>query len=164
MPDAAARNRRLVERLYDAFDRCDGEAMAACYAPDATFRDPVFGELSGEQVGDMWRMLTAHARSLKIELGEHDATETAGTARWQARYEYAPTGRPVINDVHARFEFRDGRITRHVDGFSFFAWSRQALGPPGLVLGWSPVGRGIIRRRARAQVARFGAARPGTEG
>ena len=35
----------VVERFYAAFDRRDGEAMAACYAPDAHFQDPVFGDL-----------------------------------------------------------------------------------------------------------------------
>ena len=47
----------LIERFYAAFDRKDGDAMAACYAPGARFSDPVFGELRGEQPGAMWRML-----------------------------------------------------------------------------------------------------------
>jgi ketosteroid isomerase-like protein len=38
----------LIERFYAAFGRKDGDAMAACYAPDARFSDPVFGELRGE--------------------------------------------------------------------------------------------------------------------
>jgi len=160
MPDTAAENRQLIERFYDAFDRCDGETMAGCYLPDATFRDPVFGTLTGEQAGRMWRMLTSKATALKIELLEHDADETSGTARWQANYEFAATGRPVINNVQATFEFRDGRIARHTDGFSFFAWSRQALGPTGLALGWNPIGRRIVRRRARGGMDRFSAPNP----
>ena len=67
MPDPATENRQLIERFYDAFDRCDGETMAGCYLPDATFRDPVFGTLTGEHVGNMWRMLTAKAKELKID-------------------------------------------------------------------------------------------------
>ena len=63
----------VVQRLYAAFDRRDGEAMAACYAPDAHFRDPVFGDLTGAEAGAMWRMLTRTARDLKVELAEHDA-------------------------------------------------------------------------------------------
>jgi len=160
MPDQATANRQLIERFYDAFDRCDGETMALCYLPDATFHDPVFGTLTGEQVGNMWRMLTAKAKELKIELLEHDAAEMSGTASWQAHYEFAATGRPVINRVQATFEFREGRIARHTDGFSFFAWSRQALGPIGLVLGWNPVGRGMVRRRALSDMDRFSQATP----
>ena len=160
MPGAAAGNRDLIEHFYDAFERCDGDAMAECYLRDATFSDPVFGTLTGEQAGAMWRMLTSRAKDLKIELLEHDADEASGTARWRARYEFAATGRPVINDVQASFEFRDGRITRHVDGFSFFGWSRQALGATGLAVGWNPAGRQLIRRRARRDMERFMARNP----
>ena len=52
----------LIERFYAAFDRKDGDAMAACYAPDARFSDPAFGELRGAEPGAMWRMLTSQAR------------------------------------------------------------------------------------------------------
>ena len=62
----------VVQRFYAAFDRRDGEAMAAAYAPDAHFQDPVFGDLTGAEAGAMWRMLTRTARDLKVELAEHD--------------------------------------------------------------------------------------------
>lgn len=157
MPASADDNRRLIERFYEAFNRCDGEAMAACYRPDATFEDPVFGKLEGQQVGDMWRMLTSRARSLKIDLLEHDADDASGSAHWQAHYDFAATGRPVLNDVRAHFRFAedDGLIAEHVDSFSFFAWSRQALGPTALAIGWSPPGRKIVRQRAREELRRF---------
>ena len=32
----------LVARFYDALSRRDGDAMAACYLPAVTLRDPVF--------------------------------------------------------------------------------------------------------------------------
>lgn len=74
-------NQALIERLYGAFDRGDGEAMAACYAADARFRDPVFGELSGEEAGTMWRMLTSRPDSdLRVELAEHEAGAETGTS------------------------------------------------------------------------------------
>jgi ketosteroid isomerase-like protein len=141
----------LVERFYAAFDRRDGEAMAACYAPDAHFHDPVFGDLTGEQAGAMWRMLTGRAEDLKIELVEHDEH----SARWIARYTFTQTGRPVVNDVRATFRIEDGRITEHVDRFSFWAWSRQALGPAGLLLGWTPLLRAKVGRTARAGLDEF---------
>ena len=147
----------LIERFYAAFGRKDGDAMAACYAPDARFSDPVFGELRGEQPGAMWRMLTAQARDLSIELVEHGADAEAGTgeARWIARYTFTQTGRPVKNDVRARFRFEGGLIAEHDDTFSFHAWARQALGAPGLLLGWTPPLRASVRRRARASLERF---------
>jgi uncharacterized protein len=155
VPDSVEPNRELIARFYDAFGRRDGEAMAACYAPDATFEDPAFGKLEGADVGNMWRMLTGRAKSLRIELLEHDAGDADGTAHWRAHYEFAASGRPVINDVHARFRFHDGLIAEHVDSFSFFAWSRQALGPIALLIGWSPIGRRMVRQNARLQLRRF---------
>ncbi len=152
----AEENRTLIRQLYEAFDRGDGEAMAAGYAPDARFEDPVFGQLSGEQAGAMWRMFTSRPGSdLRVELPEHEAGEVLGTAHWIARYTFARTGRPVVNDIRASFRFADGRIVEHVDRFSFWRWSRQAFGPMGLLLGWTPFLRLLLRRKVRADLARF---------
>jgi ketosteroid isomerase-like protein len=152
-------NRAVIRTLYDALDRHDGEAMAACYAPTARFRDPAFGELDGAAAGDMWRMLTERAEDLSVELAEHDADDDTGTAHWIARYTFTDTGRRVVNDVRARFRFADGLIAEHVDDFSFFAWSRQALGPVGLALGWTPILPALTRRRARGRLDAFRAER-----
>lgn len=154
MSDAAA-NRALIERFYDAFNRRDGDAMAACYTPDARFSDPAFGELHGEEPGAMWRMLTGRADDLRIQLVDHDADETTGSARWLADYTFTQTGRKVHNDVKARFRFADGLIAEHDDSFSFHAWSRQALGPAGLLLGWTPLVQGKVRKQARAGLDEF---------
>jgi ketosteroid isomerase-like protein len=140
----------LIERFYDAFGRRDGTAMAACYAPNAHFSDPVFTDLRGPEVGAMWRMLTERGTDLRIELLEHDAQAERGTARWRAHYTFSQTGRPVVNDVRASFAFADGRIQDHRDVFDFHRWARQALGPAGLLLGWTPLLRSTVRRRARA--------------
>jgi ketosteroid isomerase-like protein len=152
-------NRALIRTLYDALDRHDGDAMATCYAPDARFRDPAFGELSGEQAGDMWRMLTERAEDLSVQLADHDADGDTGTAHWIARYTFTDSGRPVVNDVRARFRFAEGLIVEHVDEFSFFAWSRQALGAIGLALGWTPILPALTRRRARGRLDAFRAKR-----
>jgi ketosteroid isomerase-like protein len=148
-----AGNDELIRLLYDAMDRHDGEAMARLYAPDGRFRDPAFGELSGEEAGDMWRMLTGRSEDLKVELAAHSAEGEVGEARWIARYTFS-TGRPVTNDIRARFRFRDGLIVEHVDTFSFWRWARQALGPAGLLLGLPPFSR-LVRRRARGELAAF---------
>jgi ketosteroid isomerase-like protein len=151
----SAANRSLIERFYEAFGRRDGDAMAACYTPDATFSDPVFTDLRGEEPGAMWRMLTARATDLRIELREHDADGDRGSARWIAHYTFTQTGRPVVNDVQASFRFRDGLIAEHTDSFDFHRWSRQALGTSGLLLGWTPLLRAAVRRRARGGLDEF---------
>lgn len=153
-------NGALLERFYAAFDKQDGDTMAACYAPDARFTDPAFGELHGEQLGAMWRMLTGQAKDLRVELLEHDADDSHGSAHWRAHYTFTQTGRPVVNDVRARFRFADGLIAEHVDEFDFHRWSRQALGAPGLLLGWTPLLRSATRRKARARLDEYMGKRP----
>jgi ketosteroid isomerase-like protein len=149
--EAQAMSADVVESLYAAFDRRDGEAMAALYAPDGHFRDPVFGDLTGAEAGAMWRMLTRTARDLRVELAEHDAQ----SAHWIAHYTFSATGRPVVNDVRARIVVTDGLITDHVDEFSFWKWSRQALGPKGLALGWTPFLRRKVGGTARSGLDKF---------
>ena len=151
-------NVALLDEFYAAFARLDGVAMAQCYAPDATFSDPVFVGLSGEQPGGMWRMLTSRAKDLTVDLVSRDADETAGTAHWVAHYQFAQTGRPVVNDVHSRFRFVDGLIAEQVDEFHFHRWSRQALGLPGLLLGWTPMLRRSVQGKARAGLDKYLAA------
>jgi ketosteroid isomerase-like protein len=142
-------NETLIERFYGAFGERDGDTMASLYAPDAHFHDPVFEDLSGEEAGAMWRMLTGRATDLRIELLEHEATDERGSAHWRAHYTFAQTGRPVVNDIQAKFRFHDGQIADHVDDFSFYRWARQALGPTGLLLGWTPIVKSSVRSRAK---------------
>jgi ketosteroid isomerase-like protein len=152
---SAEANRELIRRLYDALDRLDGEAMASCYAPDAHFRDPAFGDLHGDEVGGMWRMLTSRATDLSVELRSHDADEQAGSANWRAEYTFTATGRPVVNEGVASFRFENGLIADHVDDFDFRRWARQALGPTGIAVGFLPPLRAKAQARARAQLEEF---------
>jgi uncharacterized protein len=151
---SADANRALIERLYAAFGECNGTAMTACYAPDAHFRDPAFGDLEGDEIGAMWRMLTGRATDLRIELHEHDADEESGSAHWIARYTFS-TGRPVVNDILASFRFADGLIADHVDEFDFRNWAKQALGPSGHLVALLPPLRSKARSKALDQLAAF---------
>jgi ketosteroid isomerase-like protein len=151
----ALANKETIERLYAAFAARNGTAMTACYAPGAHFQDPAFGDLEGEDVGAMWRMLTGRARDLEIDLRGHEADEKAGTAHWVARYTFS-TGRRVENDVHARFRFDDaGLITDHVDDFDFRKWASQALGPKGHLVALLPPLRAKARAQALAQLTAY---------
>jgi hypothetical protein len=152
---SAEANQATIERLYEAFGHCNGSAMTACYSADAHFRDPAFGDLHGDEVGAMWRMLTGRATDLKIELHEHDAGGETGAAHWIARYTFS-TGRPVVNDVQAKFRFApDSRIADHVDEFDFRSWAKQALGPSGHVVALLPPLRAKARAKALDQLAAY---------
>ncbi len=150
-------NDELIQRFYAAFAEGRGDSMAACYTDDAHFSDPVFPDLNGAEPGQMWRMLTGASDDLRIELVEHEAGEETGSARWQAHYTFTQTGRPVTNDVRATFRFRDGLIADHQDDFDFHRWSRQALGLPGLLLGWTPILRSQVRGKAAERLEEFNA-------
>ncbi|MEA2497184.1 MAG: hypothetical protein QOJ29_5095 [Thermoleophilaceae bacterium] len=141
----------LIQRFYTAFDKHDGDTMAACYAPDAHFHDPVFGDLSGTEAGAMWRMLTAGSDDLRVELAEHSSDGETGSAHWIAHYTFTQTGRAVINDIRASFKFRDGLIVDHHDEFDFTKWARQAIGLPGLL----PPVRAAVRKKARARLDEY---------
>jgi len=141
-------NAAVIARFYHALDRHDAEAMIACYAPDATFSDPVFQELDAAGVAAMWRMLCARGKDLHVMASEIEADATTGRAHWDATYTYSATGRSVENKIDATFAFRDGLITRHEDRFDLHRWARQALGLPGLLLGWAPPMQKAIRAKA----------------
>lgn len=140
----------LVRRFYDAFAARDAAGMGACYHDRVVFSDPVFPHLEGAQARGMWAMLVARGKDLRVEASAITGDEASGSAHWDAYYTFSATGRKVINRIDATFEFADGLIVRHVDRFDLWKWSRQALGPVGLLLGWSP----IVRNKVRAQAAK----------
>lgn len=140
----------LIRRFYGAFAARDAEAMAQCYHPDVVFTDPAFPVLRGPEASDMWRMLVARGKDLQLTLVDAYADAEGGRARWEAHYTFSQTGRKVVNRIDAMFAFRDGKIVRHIDRFSFWKWSRQALGPLGLALGWSWPIKALVRKRAAA--------------
>lgn len=155
-------SRAAIERFYTAFAALDAGTMQACYADDARFDDPAFSLQGAAQIGGMWRMLceTTRAKGLphwRLELG--DVTDRS--AHWEAHYLFSATGRRVHNRIDASFEFdRDDRIVRHRDHFDFWRWSRQALGAPGLWLGWTPWLQGKVRAQAAQNLRRFMAPKP----
>ena len=154
-------NLRTIEQLYAAFERCDGDAMQAFYAPQATFDDAVFSLHGAHEIGGMWRMLCRSARkrsrdAWQLAAGGFEVEGERGRAHWEATYLYGSADRRVHNSVDAEFEFgADGFILRHHDHFDFRPWAHQALGWPGQLLGWSPLLQRFVRRQAADKLARF---------
>ncbi|MBI5607272.1 MAG: nuclear transport factor 2 family protein [Deltaproteobacteria bacterium] len=151
---------QLVQQFYGAFARRDGAAMAALYAPDAVFSDGAFGTLSGVDAGRMWQMLCQQGKDLRVVLDRAERTADRDglaqvSAQWTANYTFSATGRPVVNVIQATLtlDLSRGVIVEHHDVFSFWRWSRQALGPIGLVMGWSGWLQGQVRRRALKSLA-----------
>lgn len=153
-------NARTIDTFYRAFAALDAATMAGCYATDVRFEDPVFSLQGRRETTGMWSMLCANVKekgadAWTLEWRVVEADDAYGRAHWDARYRFSATGRHVLNRIDAEFRFRDGLIVEHRDRFDFWRWSRQALGVPGLLLGWTPLLRAKVRATARANLDRF---------
>ncbi len=152
-------NIQLIRDFYSAFQQLDWETMATCYHADAVFSDPIFDSLDARATADMWRMLCAGAEAFELEFDRLWADDTHGSASWQAKYLYTAgkgaSTRQVNNKVFAEFQFADGKIIRHSDHFNLWRWSAQALGAPGVFLGWSGWFRRKLQHRAARALAAF---------
>src|SRR5438270_6048370 len=112
-------NTELIKKFYLAFANADADGMVMCYHDKIQFEDPAFGILKGEDAKNMWRMLVGRSKGqIKISFGNVEANEKTGSARWRAEYVFADTGRKVVNEITAEFEFSDGKIIKHRDHFS----------------------------------------------
>ncbi|MGB3543315.1 nuclear transport factor 2 family protein [Rubrivirga sp.] len=141
----------LVTRFYQAFTERDAGAMAACYHPKVHFQDPAF-DLEGARAGAMWHMLCARGTDLSLTVSDVHADDLEGSAHWEADYTFSQTKRHVHNEIDAAFTFEDGLIRTHRDTFDFWTWSRQALGAPGLFLGWTSWLRSQVSAKATASL------------
>jgi len=148
------KNKIILEAFYSAFQQKDGVTMANLYSPTAHFEDAVF-KLEGSKIGSMWKMLCQNGKDLKVSYSVLATTKDSGRVQWIAEYTFASTGRKVINHVTANFELKDGLITKHKDQFSFWKWSSQALGPLGILLGWTSVVRGQVQKLAASNLEKF---------
>jgi ketosteroid isomerase-like protein len=154
-------NEQTIANLYTAFARLDADGMAACYAPDAQFDDEVFSLRGKREVMGMWRMLCEGVKDKgrddwRLDFSNVAGEGAAGRAHWDAYYRFSATGRLVHNSIDAEFGFTpEGLIAKHRDRFDFWRWSRQALGAPGMLLGWTPMLRSTVRKKANGNLQRF---------
>jgi ketosteroid isomerase-like protein len=156
---AALASTALVERFYSAFAQRDWQTMRACYHPEVHFTDEAF-DLHGAHAGNMWHMLCTRGKDLRLAYRDiAEQSDGRVTAHWEAWYTFSATGRHVHNIIDATITLRDGLMVRHVDRFDFWRWSRQALGTPGLLLGWAPFLQAKVRAKAAAGLAAFEAQR-----
>ena len=151
----------IAERFFDAFSVRDHHTMGRMYAPTATFSDPAFPMLSGPEAALMWEMLMTRATDFSLSYNVIHESDERAQAIWVAHYTFAQTGREVENRIQTNMVFQAGRIVRHVDYFNFWKWSRQALGLPGVLLGWTPILKRRVQRQAQESLIRF-AARKGS--
>jgi hypothetical protein len=154
--NATLSTEELIHRFYTCFDKRDWRGMLDCYQEKITFYDPVFENLTNEQVKAMWEMLLTQAKDLQMKVSNIESEDEGyGYCQWEATYTFSATGRKVVNKGKAYFKLSEGKISEHQDDFSLWKWSSQALGMPGILLGWTPVLQKKIRKKAKKSLEKF---------
>lgn len=140
---------QLIEKFYIAFANKDASTMASCYADDIEFEDPAFGKLKGNEAVAMWTMLVSRSKDLHITFSDISANSGKGHAMWIATYTFTKTGRKVINQIHASFEFANGKIIKHKDSFDLNAWLKMAFGWKGFLFVNIPILKSKFKQQAK---------------
>jgi ketosteroid isomerase-like protein len=149
-------NEVIITKFYTAFQQLDYATMQKCYADGIIFNDPAFGILQGAEAKAMWEMLCKNAKEFSLTFSNIQLLdEEYATCNWVATYTFSKTGRKVVNHIKAHLRIQDGKITEHTDQFDIWKWSRQALGTPGLLLGWSGYLKNKIHQNARQSLEKF---------
>lgn len=149
-------NTELIKKFYTAFSKGNSKEMTECYHKDVVFKDPVFGEISGERANKMWEMLMSQKNeSTTVSFDNINSSEDIGSANWVAKYVYGDKQRKVTNEVSAQFKFKDGKIIEHVDTFDLWKWTKQALGAPGYLLGWTPFMKNKIQKTINGKLDEY---------
>lgn len=150
-------NQNVIERFYSAFEKMDADAMSSCYHGNIEFHDPAFGNLQGQHVSNMWRMLieSQKGKDFKIEFGQVHIDQESGSAAWEAWYTFSKTGRRVHNKIKASFVIKEDKIWKHHDHFSLHRWASQALGWKGFLIGWTTYFEQKIQKQTKAMLKRY---------
>ncbi len=160
MPDQNHPNALILKDFYTAFSQRDSAKMREFYAKEATFEDPAFVLNGGDRIADMWEMLCKRGKDLELTHELLDVNDQGGTVKWEAHYTFSQTGRKVHNIITAHIKIKDGKFIEHRDDFDFWRWSKQALGAPGLLLGWSGFLKNKVRQMAGKGLDQYIAASP----
>ena len=124
----------LLEKLYTCLNNKDHTGMAACYHPDADFKDIAFTLHGKKQIHGMWQMISE--TDLKASFTIIDADDETGRVESEEDYTFRDTGRPVHNIIQSDFRFQDGLIIEHLDSCDALKWGIQALGLVKGILSW----------------------------
>src|SRR4051812_41685337 len=139
-------NAALLHKLFGALDRHDHAEMASCYRDDAEFHDIAFDLPRRKRIAGMWRFICSG--DIRVEIEDVRADDHIGEAWTVDRYTFGILKREVVNPIHSRFVFRNGRIASQNDLCDAKAWARQALGkgPLGFAAGRSRFVRSLTAR------------------
>ena len=133
--------------------------MSSLYSDTATFSDPVFPKLAGNDIRRMWKMLLTNAKDLEVEyeiIGRDENSDGAlWNVEWNAIYTFSKTQKTVHNFVESTIEIKDGKIISHTDDFNFWKWASMAFGLPGQIFGWTPIFHKKVQEQALQSLKSF---------
>ena len=99
----------VLTRLFTALDRHDHEAMAACYAKNARFRDIAFKLEGRTRIHAMWHMICDGDIKTTFKIDEVD--DRTGFVTVVDDYTFRAKARKVHNVIQSRFRFKDGAMS-----------------------------------------------------
>lgn len=133
-PNSAAAATQTAENFYRAFAKSDLAAMGAAYDKNATFHDPLFGNLKGKtEVMDMWKTITpaVNPATFKLEpkVAANPTQNIDGSwnvkVHWDAHYDIGK--RHIDNHSDTTLTIKDGKVLAQRDEWDLAAWTKQAL-------------------------------------
>lgn len=141
----------IITSFYTAFQQLNVDKMVSYYHDDIEFTDPGFGTLRGDDAKNMWRMICSRAKDFSLEF----SNITENSAHWEPVYTFSATGNKVTNIIDATFEFKDGKISKHVDVFNLHKWASQALGFKGRLLGGTKFFKKKLNKQTQTLLAEY---------
>jgi hypothetical protein len=145
----------IAKAFYEAMDKRNTTEMNRFYADSLQFSDPVFPKLNATETKAMWDMLVGRSKSIRIEHTVLESGPKHVIVNWIARYNFSKTGRPVANNITTRMDIENNSIVLQKDTFDLYAWSKQALGIQGYLLGWTSFMQNKIRATAQENLKTF---------
>ena len=128
--------RQVADQFFSAFQKKDIATFEKVYAPNATFKDPIYDlKNRGETLG-MWKSLFAAGKDLKVTYEILEANGDKAKVAWKA--DYKVFGRKVHNEAVSELTIKNGQIVQQQDSWSWSKWARQAL-PLGPLVDFPPV-------------------------
>ncbi len=147
--------KELIETFYTALNNHDIDTMVSCYHEDVVFQDPIFGKLKADKAKKMWYWLSENGKDLTAKFSDVQINDQKGSAYWEARYTFGQRKRPVLNRVHSSFEFKEGKIIKHIDQFNLQKWASQAMGWKGEIMGSTSYFRKKLQHRSNRLLDKF---------
>lgn len=121
-----------VERFYTAFAASDFSTMESLYAPSVHWQDTIFTADGRDRLMGIWRFELDPKVGGKVtwQVVSAAAPDESGATKVRVRWRdvYKFFGNPIDHQIDATLTVdKDGKITRHIEQYSWSEWAHQAF-------------------------------------